>query len=60
MVAGESRPARDTVTGFATDEKPKDVLAELKKIKTLNWQARHQLIVNDLPPDSLCRIPLLL
>ena len=56
MVAGESRPARDTVTGIATDEKPQDVLAELKKIKTLSWPARHQLTVNDLHPDSLRRI----
>jgi hypothetical protein len=31
-------------------------LSELKRLKTLTLPARHQLLVNDLHPDSLSRI----
>ena len=56
LVASESDPARSTITGIATEEKPEKTLAELKKLKTLSLPARHQLLVNDLHPDSLSRI----
>ena len=56
LVASESDPARNTITGIATEEKPEKTLAELKKLKTLSLPARHQLLVNDLHPDSLSRI----
>ncbi len=56
LVASESDPTRTTITGIATGEKPEKTLSELKKLKTLSLPARHQLMVNDLHPDSLSRI----
>jgi len=56
LVASESDPARTTITGIATEEKPEKTLAELKNLKTLSLPARHQLLFNDLHPDSLSRI----
>jgi hypothetical protein len=55
-VAGESETARNTITGVAITEKPEHIVADLKKMKTLNLPSRHQLTVNDLHPDSLSRI----
>ncbi|MFC2005420.1 DUF763 domain-containing protein [Chloroflexota bacterium] len=56
LVAGESDPARSTITGIATNQKPEDILTELKKIKTLSLPPRHYLSTGDLHPDSLRRI----
>jgi hypothetical protein len=56
LVASESAPARNTVTEIATDDKPESVLAELKRLKTLNLPARHYLSTDDLHPESLSRI----
>ncbi len=56
LVAGESDPARTTIAGIATDEKPEKVLAELRRIKTLDLPARHYLTTEDLHPDSLSKI----
>jgi hypothetical protein len=56
LVAGESGPARDTITGIAAGEKPELVVADLRKIKTLNMPAHHPVGVGDLHPDSLSRI----
>jgi len=56
LVASESDPARSTIADIATNEKPETVLAELKRIKTLNLPARHYLTTGDLHPDSLSRI----
>jgi hypothetical protein len=56
MVAAESAPARDTVAGVVKDEKPEKLILELKRIKTLDLPARHQLTVEDLHPDSLSKI----
>jgi hypothetical protein len=56
LVASESDPARSTITGIAKEEKPEKTLAELKKLKTLSLPARHQILVDDLHPDSLSRI----
>ncbi|MDP2932118.1 MAG: DUF763 domain-containing protein [Chloroflexota bacterium] len=56
LVASESDPARTTITGIATNEKPEKVLAELKRIKTLHLPARHYLTTDDLHPDSLSKI----
>jgi len=58
LVASESDPARTTITDIATTEKPEKTLAELKRLKTLNLPARHQIAVNDLHPDSLSKIVL--
>jgi hypothetical protein len=56
LVAGESSQARDTIADIATREKPENILAELKKIKTLSLPAHHYLSTEDLHPDSLKRI----
>jgi hypothetical protein len=56
LVAGESNPARTTIADIARREKPEKVLAELKKIKTLNLPPHHYLSTRDLHPDSLSRI----
>ncbi len=56
LVARESDAARTTITAIATDEKPQNVLAELRRIKTLDLPSRHYLSTHDLHPDSLSRI----
>jgi len=56
LTASESDPARTTIAGIASMEKPEKNLAELKKIKTLDLPARHELISADLHPESLSRI----
>ena len=56
LVASESGPARETITGIATSEKPESVVADLRKLKTLNMPAHHPVGVSDLHPDSLSRI----
>ncbi len=58
LTAGESAPARSTITRIAAEERPDKVVAELKKIKTLSLPARHQIYATDLHPDSLARIVL--
>jgi hypothetical protein len=56
LVASESAPARTTITGIATEEKPEMVMSELKRIKTLNLPSRHEILRQDLHPDSLSKI----
>jgi hypothetical protein len=56
LVAGESNSARTTITDIATDAKPENLLADLKKITTLNLPAHHPLRLSDIHPDSLRRI----
>jgi hypothetical protein len=56
LTAGESLPARTTITSIATQEAPEKVIAELNKIKTLSLPARHQIYTSDLHPDSLSKI----
>jgi len=56
LVATESEPARTTITDIATDEKPQNTLAELKRLKTLDLPSRYYLTTHDLHPDSLSRI----
>jgi hypothetical protein len=56
LTAGESGPARATITAIATEELPEKVLADLTKLKTLSLPARHQLTATDLHPDSLKKI----
>jgi hypothetical protein len=56
LVARESDNARDTITGIVTQEKPEEILAELKKIKTLSLPEHHYLGTEDLHPDSLKKI----
>jgi hypothetical protein len=56
LTATESGPARTTVTGIATQEKPAAVLGQLERLKTLDLPPRHQILTRDLHPDSLRKI----
>jgi len=56
LVASESAPARTTVAEIVTNEKPESVLAELKRLKTLDLPSHHYLSTRDLHPDSLSKI----
>jgi hypothetical protein len=56
LTASESDPARTTITGIATAEKPERVISELKRLKTLSLPPRHQIFTSDLHPDSLSKI----
>jgi hypothetical protein len=56
LTAGASQPARTTITGIVTEETPEKVVAELKRLKTLDLPARHRIYARDLHPDSLSRI----
>lgn len=56
LVAAESAPARTTITDIATEQKPEALLADLKKLKTLDLPRRHEMLVADLHPDSISKI----
>ncbi len=56
LVASESDPARTSITDIATQQKPPDILADLKRLKTLNLPPYHPIGVSDLHPDSLSKI----
>jgi len=56
LVASESDPARTTIADIATQQKPQDILADLKRLKTLNLPSHHPIGVHDLHPDSLSKI----
>ena len=56
LVAAESDPARTTITGIATEEKPENTMAELNRIRTLTLPSHHYLGVEDLHPYSLKKI----
>jgi hypothetical protein len=58
LVAADSDPTRITITGLVREEKPAEIILDLKKLKKLDLPARHQLYVNDLHPDSLSKIVL--
>lgn len=53
LVALESGEARQTITRVIREEKPEKVVAELKRLKTLNLPARHHLTLEDISPDRL-------
>ena len=56
LVAAESDSSRTTITSLAIEEKPVNIISDLKKLKTLDLPARHELYVKDLHPDSLSKI----
>lgn len=56
LVATESDPARTTIAAIVTNDKPENVLAELRRIRTLDLPRHHYLSTRDLHPDSLSRI----
>ena len=53
LVAAESEPARDTITQIATEEKPEEIVSQLKKLKALDLPSRHHLSLVDIHPDRL-------
>ena len=56
LVANESNPTRTTITNIATNQKPQDIVTDLKKLKTLDLPPQHYLSTHDLYPDSLTKI----
>jgi len=56
LVAAESDPVRTIITDIATKEKPHNILAELKRLKTLDLPSHHYLSTRDLHPESLSKI----
>lgn len=59
LVAEESTPARDTIASIVAEEKPEKIVADLKKLKTLDLPRRHHIILEDIHPEKLDK-PLLL
>jgi uncharacterized protein len=56
LVAKESAPVRDILPRIVLEDGPDKIMAELKKIKSLNLPARHQIITQDIQPDRLAKI----
>lgn len=56
LVASESAPARTTITDIATETKPENLLADVKKLTTLTLPEHHPLTVMDIHPDSIRQI----
>jgi hypothetical protein len=56
LIASESAPARATITQLGSEEKPERLLAELKRLKTLDLPPRHYLRLEDIHPDRLSKI----
>lgn len=56
LVAGESQTARNTIAKIASGQKPEALIADLKKLKTLELPRHHQIEVNDLHTDSIAKI----
>jgi hypothetical protein len=56
LVASESSPARTTINEIATEKKPEALLADIKKLQTLELPARHQIEVADIHADSISKI----
>ena len=52
-LAREITSARTTITNIVSEEKPERILAELRKLKTLNLPPRHRLLLQDIQPDWL-------
>lgn len=53
LVANESTPAREVISQIAVENKPEKTLEELKKLRTLELPARHQIVVKDIHHDRL-------
>ncbi|MDD5289248.1 MAG: DUF763 domain-containing protein, partial [Dehalococcoidales bacterium] len=56
LVASESGSTRTTITDIATETKPENLLADLKKLTTLSLPGHHPIGVSDIHPDSLSKI----
>jgi len=53
LVAAESQPARDTITHITLEEKPEEIISQLKRLKTLDLPWRHHVSLEDIHPDRL-------
>jgi len=56
LTASESNQARTTIARIAAEEKPENILAELRRIKTLDLPSHHYLSADDIHPDRLQKI----
>ncbi|OGN91535.1 MAG: hypothetical protein A2Z75_07690 [Chloroflexi bacterium RBG_13_50_10] len=55
LVAAESQPARDTITKITLEEKPDEIISQLKRLKTLDLPSRHHVSLEDIHPDRLTK-----
>jgi hypothetical protein len=55
LVASESEAARRTIAWEVREEKPEKLLAELKKLKTLDLPRRHHVELKDINPDRIAK-----
>jgi hypothetical protein len=53
LVASESEAARHTIPQIAVEDKPEKLVEQLKKLKTMELPARHNLDLDDIHPDRL-------
>jgi hypothetical protein len=56
LVASESAPARDTISGITRRENPDQIMAQLKDLQSLQLPGRHEMLVTDIHPDRLYKI----
>lgn len=53
LVACESSAARDSIAAAVSYEKPEKLVAELKRLKTLEMPSRHLVTLQDVDPDRI-------
>lgn len=53
LVARESGMARDTIASVVSSENPDKLLAEFKRLKTLNMPSRHLVALQDVDPGRI-------
>ena len=56
LVASESTKARNVIAHIAAEEKPGNIVTQLKKLKTLNLPQRAYISLDDIHPERLNKI----
>ena len=56
LTASESTSARTTIAQIAAEERPENILRDLKRIKSLDLPPRHYLTLEDIHPQRLEKI----
>ena len=56
LVATESESARETISQIAIEEKPEQLVSQLKELKTLNLPRQHHITLESIHPDRLAKI----
>ncbi len=56
LVASESIKARNVIAHIAAEEKPGNIVTQLKKLKTLNLPRRAYISLDDIHPERLSKI----